>query len=133
MVRLDHSGKDETRGQRGGSAKSGDVDAVWRMSMLTQDEVYRLECEAHRMPVSETTLVIRREKVPHLRHTVDAGGRASAFEIKVKEVLDALAAAGIDRAAGRPAVTKGLKSAGVHAAKAAIEEAIKRRKGIDVD
>jgi hypothetical protein len=29
MIRLDHSGKDETKGMRGGSAKSGDVDAVW--------------------------------------------------------------------------------------------------------
>src|SRR6185369_5973575 len=36
MLRLDHTGKDETKGQRGGSAKSGDVDMVWRMSKVTE-------------------------------------------------------------------------------------------------
>ncbi|HVE26251.1 MAG TPA: AAA family ATPase, partial [Sporichthya sp.] len=42
LVRLDHTGKDETRGQRGGSAKSGDVDAVWRMSEVLPGRTYRL-------------------------------------------------------------------------------------------
>src|SRR5699024_7633552 len=37
LIRLDHTGKDETKGQRGGSAKVGDVDAVWRMSRVTDD------------------------------------------------------------------------------------------------
>jgi hypothetical protein len=44
LIRLDHTGKDETKGQRGGSAKSGDVDMVWRLSKVTET-VYRLECE----------------------------------------------------------------------------------------
>jgi KaiC/GvpD/RAD55 family RecA-like ATPase len=30
-VRIDHSGKDKEKGQRGGSAKSDDVDIVWRL------------------------------------------------------------------------------------------------------
>ena len=32
MIRLDHTGKDETKGQRGGSAKAGDVDAIWKLT-----------------------------------------------------------------------------------------------------
>lgn len=32
LVRLDHSGKDATRGMRGSSAKTTDVDSVWMMS-----------------------------------------------------------------------------------------------------
>ena len=31
-LRLDHEGKDGTRGQRGSSAKRGDVDSVWRLT-----------------------------------------------------------------------------------------------------
>ena len=31
-VRLDHAGKDVTKGQRGGSAKNDDVDIVWKLS-----------------------------------------------------------------------------------------------------
>jgi hypothetical protein len=133
LVRLDHTGKDETKGQRGGSAKSGDVDAVWRMSVVKKDEVYQLDCEANRMPVSERSLVLHREKLPHLHHRVDAAGRASSFEIRVREVMDALDAAGVDRNAGRPTVKEALKSTGVRASTNALEEAIKRRKGINVD
>ena len=59
-------GRDE--GQRGGSAKSGDVDAVWRMSKVT-DTTFRLECEAAaRLPITEKTLVIHRETRRVLRH-----------------------------------------------------------------
>ncbi len=47
LIRLDHSGKDETKGQRGGSAKSGDVDAIWRMKKETEN-VFSLECDAAR-------------------------------------------------------------------------------------
>jgi RecA-family ATPase len=50
LIRLDHTGKDETKGQRGGSAKVGDVDAVWKMSKLTETS-FRLDCEAHRFPL----------------------------------------------------------------------------------
>lgn len=32
VLRLDHSGKDITRGQRGSSAKVDDVDAVWQLT-----------------------------------------------------------------------------------------------------
>lgn len=85
LVRLDHSGKDETKGQRGGSAKSGDVDAVWRLSRVTEEQ-YRLDCEAARMPVFERTLMLHRENVP-LRHRVEGSGTAA--------VRDALIAAGV--------------------------------------
>jgi hypothetical protein len=68
MIRLDHSGKDESKGQRGGSAKSGDVDAVWRLSK-TGDDLIDLICEAQRFPVDRTHLTLRREEEP-LRHVI---------------------------------------------------------------
>lgn len=68
LIRLDHAGKDESKGQRGGSAKSGDVDAVWRMKRV-DDDLYDLECEAMRFPIAEKYLTIRRLEGP-LRHEV---------------------------------------------------------------
>ena len=90
LIRLDHSGKDETKGQRGGSAKSGDVDAVWRLSRLTDDD-YKLECEAARMPIYDKVLVLHREQMP-LRHAADAKGAAAispAIEKAWNQALDA--------------------------------------------
>jgi hypothetical protein len=78
MIRLDHSGKDETKGQRGGSAKSGDVDAVWRLNKKGEDGI-ELKCEAHRFPVERQYLSLEREQEP-LRHIINsdpAGDRRS--------------------------------------------------------
>jgi RecA-family ATPase len=67
MIRLDHSGKDGSKGQRGGSAKSGDVDAVWRM---TRDEdIITLKCEAERFQISQKEFSVRRLENP-LRHQI---------------------------------------------------------------
>jgi hypothetical protein len=68
LIRLDHSGKDETKGQRGGSAKSGDVDAVWRLSRIT-DDTFDLVCEAMRFPIADKYLTLSRLEGP-LRHEV---------------------------------------------------------------
>lgn len=138
LIRLDHSGKDETKGQRGGSAKSGDVDAVWRMSTVDKDKTYRLDCEANRMPVLEKTLVIHRETDPRLRHRVDAEGRSAAYRIKaaaVHKALDALEAAG--DTTGRDKVAAVIRRAGVSIGTTDLNELLreikKARQGIDDD
>jgi KaiC/GvpD/RAD55 family RecA-like ATPase len=73
MIRLDHSGKDETKGQRGGSAKGGDIDAVWQMTRLAEDN-FRLTCDMNRFPIpaAEKVLTLVRRENP-LRHVIDAG------------------------------------------------------------
>jgi hypothetical protein len=43
---------------RGGSAKYGDVDAVWRLTALNENTIL-LECTDHRMPVPEKMLTLR--------------------------------------------------------------------------
>ncbi len=88
MARLDHSGKDEERGQRGGSAKSGDVDMVWRLKGVTPD-VFTLECEATRVEAAERLLTIKRQSDP-LRHTVDAMGVYGALEARQAACLQLL-------------------------------------------
>jgi hypothetical protein len=46
-TRLDHAGKDATKGQRGGSAKGDDVDVVWKLQK--GDNGMTLYCDASRM------------------------------------------------------------------------------------
>lgn len=111
LIRLDHAGKDEAKGQRGGSAKSGDVDAVWRMSKVS-DTTFRLDCEANRMPIAEKTLVLHREATPRLHHRVDAEGRMAAWRVRVDGIVKALDDLGVPADAGRPACAKALHEIG---------------------
>jgi hypothetical protein len=85
-VRLDHSGKDKTKGMRGGSAKYGDVDLVWSMTLIGGN-VLRLECTDHRLMVSEEVIVLERETTPRLRHVVSGSGRARAHGAEQEELL----------------------------------------------
>lgn len=92
LIRLDHSGKDETKGQRGGSAKSGDVDAVWRMSK-TGEELFTLVCEAQRFAFTDKVVDLQRLDEPHLHHRRTMDKRR---EIE-SEILPKYAEAGIPR------------------------------------
>jgi len=120
MIRLDHSGKDESKGQRGGSAKSGDVDAVWRLSKLG-DDTFRLSCEAHRFPITEQVVDLQRVEDPHLRHKRDMDARAKATD----EIIAKLAKAGVPRdgsVSARQAI-KIMRKAGLTFGKAAVTTA----------
>jgi hypothetical protein len=126
-LRLDHSGKDETKGQRGGSAKSGDVDLVWRLSTVSPDQTYRLDCEAHRMPVAEKTLVLHRETGP-LRHRVDAEGRRAVWASKVEAVIKVLDEAGAPRDVSERRARELVKPTAVKASNEVLREALKVRR-----
>lgn len=110
MIRLDHSGKDERKGQRGGSAKSGDVDAVWQLKRIS-DNGYRLICEANRFPISEHHVDLERVTEPHLRHKRDMSARRTAID----EMCGKYAEAGVpdDGSVGVRAAAKILKEAGI--------------------
>lgn len=47
ILRLDHSGKDDSKGMRGSSAKESDVDFVWRLGR-TGEHMFSLECQKSR-------------------------------------------------------------------------------------
>ena len=76
-------GRDE--GQRGGSAKSGDVDAIWRLSKVS-DAVFRLDCEAARLPIAEKTRAAPRDVAPAAppRRRGRGGSRG---KVKVDELI----------------------------------------------
>ena len=127
LIRLDHTGKDEAKGQRGGSAKSGDVDAVWRLSRVSET-MFRLDCEAARLPITEKTLVLHRESSPKLRHRVDAAGAAAAWSAKVDRLIELLDANGVPDDASAPEVRKWKSDNGHKAGNEVIAAAVKTRK-----
>ncbi len=67
FLRIDHSGKDAERGQRGGSNKATDVDLVWQLVKDSETE-FTLTNEKARIPVPAGVIAFRRERVPNLRH-----------------------------------------------------------------
>lgn len=125
-IRLDHTGKDHEKGMRGGSAKYGDVDAVWKLSKVTE-ETYRLDCTDHRMKVTETCIIVRRRTLP-LRHEVAGEGRAAAYADKVAEIIAFLDDADAPRDIGRDGARALLRAAGASARTDNISEAIRQRK-----
>lgn len=131
LVRLDHTGKDETKGQRGGSAKSGDVDAVWRLS-ADPGGTFTLTCEIARMPVNEKELILSRVSDPHLRHKVEGGGwkaRKDSLRDKARDVLEALDTLGVPLATGRDKARELLLEAGYPSVRTElIAEAVRIRK-----
>ena len=95
-LRLDHPGKDESRGQRGSSAKDGDVDTTWRIKAITAT-TFRLEREKTRNGHGEPEIELHRRFEP-LRH--EWAARDHPPEMELAGQLDDL---GIPRNAGRPA------------------------------
>ena len=90
-IRLDHSGKDQEKGMRGGSAKYGDVDAVWRLTGVG-DETIRLQCTDHRMPIPADDIVLERQEYPlkHISRGDSWQARISAQANATVELLDKL-------------------------------------------
>lgn len=76
-VRLDHTGKDVTRGARGSSAKDGDPDLVVSMTPIAVGVALHVT----RSRVSNPTerLVLRRETTPVLHHVIEHGTVAVAM------------------------------------------------------
>lgn len=62
-IRLDHSGKDESKGQRGGSAKSGDVDAIWQL-IGDADDNFVLKLDGGRMQFPSDAIAFKRTTEP---------------------------------------------------------------------
>lgn len=120
VLRLDHPGKDETRGQRGSSAKEGDVDTIWRL-VTTGPAAFRLEREKSRSGHGEPLIELRRRFGP-LRHE---WGTAEDPAVPVARKLDTL---GVPQDAGRPTARRALDKAGYEVSNTLLEAAIRLRK-----
>lgn len=125
-LRLDHSGKDAEKGMRGGSAKYGDVDLVWRLTALSETVIH-LECTDHRMRIDTTEITLTRHANP-LEHAVDGDPFAVAMDAKERELDAALDRLGVPNDVGRPRAKKALQDAGIKVQNAALSHVIKARK-----
>jgi hypothetical protein len=100
FVRVDHAGKDVSKGQRGSSAKNDDVDIVW--GMAAADDGFILTAKKRRMSWVDETVILAKTEDPVLRYSV-AITLVPAGTADVVKALDALGV-GVDagsRAAGR--------------------------------
>lgn len=90
-IRLDHEGKNTSRGQRGTSAKTEDVDLVWRLKR--QGARIVLTRVASRVPWVKESLVLRRELTEEgTRHVLTTETRLDR-SVELAAQLDDLGAA----------------------------------------
>jgi hypothetical protein len=131
LIRLDHSGKDETKGQRGGSAKSGDVDVIWQLTRVTESR-FRLDCKDTRLPIGTKTLTVDRLLLPRLHHTLVAAGGVSDFQAKVNALVALCDANDLASDANRETVRDFAITRGIKASYRVVEGVVKYRKNCTV-
>lgn len=120
-VRLDHAGKDPTKGQRGGSAKGDDVDVVWRLQQA--DDGMTLWRDAARMSWidEQVTFAIRHDPLRYERtgELWPAGTKTVAADLDRLEV---------PLEWGRPKAARALRDAGVAARNNVVSAALRYRR-----
>lgn len=122
VVRLDHLGKDATRGQRGSSAKNDDVDCVWQL-VVKGDDTVTLRRERQRSNHHPEWIEVTRQSDP-LRH-VAAHGTGDPRVAKLIADMDRI---GVPLECGRKNVRAMLTQAGISAGNDVLTRAIKERK-----
>ena len=91
LLRIDHSGKDLTRGQRGTSAKRDDVDVVWLLKPasgnLPGKTMLTLKREAARVDWIQQDIHITRHEGPPLAHTIPSFSELTSADIAIVHYL----------------------------------------------
>lgn len=140
VLQLDHSGKDEDKGVRGGSAKTNNVDVVWKLWAAPGDKphVRTLTCEKDRPSAyggvdSVVSLDVAYNPLEHRLSTGPmpaAVAKAVEADNRVEAIVDALDALGVDPRWNRDKVRALLRESApeLKASNADLSEAIKRRR-----
>jgi hypothetical protein len=123
--RLDHAGKDLTRGQRGTSAKNDDVDLVWELSR--RDDGLRLRATHRRQSWIPESIDLVFVEGPPFRHELLAG---ESFPEGTRDLAERLDAMGIPLDWGGNRVRKALRDAGHKARTDVVAAAIRYRKPV---
>ena len=97
FLRVDHAGKDLTKGQRGTSAKNDDVDVVWQMT-AQEGETFKLTAKKRRMGWIPETVKIARLDDRVLRFGLVDGDTYPKGTKEVAQQLDELGI-GVDESA----------------------------------
>lgn len=120
FVRLDHAGKDATRGQRGSSAKGDDVDLVWKLEPT--DGGVRLKRELTRISWAKESVSFAMTEEP-LRYK-----RAMTFVAGTKECANDMDAIGVPADASAAAALKALRDAKKGRRREVVLDAIRYRR-----
>lgn len=124
MLRLDHFGKDATKGSRGHSAKEDPLDVVWNMA-VGGDTVTLRRTKGRQAGTPDTVTLVRDDSTGRLEHRqpdrVPIGGKAA-------EVVRVLNRLGVPDDASVRAAQEALREAGEGRGRAAIVEAVRWRK-----
>jgi hypothetical protein len=129
LLRLDHTGKDATRGQRGSSAKAQDVDLAWNLTTTAGVGYTRvsLKLTESRLAHIANEVALNRYTEPILHHALPKGTVIGISDAAVK-VLRMLEAEGITPETGRPTAGQALRDKGHTFSTSALEEAIRWRR-----
>lgn len=122
VLRLDHTGKDVTRGQRGSSAKVDDVDSVWLLTKRNGGAIDLRRTHSRNRHGAER-LTLNRLSNP-LRHLA----AADPIGADVRAVMDILDRLDIPTTLGRDRVKDLLIQAGEKAGNDVLAKAIRERK-----
>ena len=90
MVRIDHTGKDPSKGPRGASGKTADVDGVWILDKPAKNgRLRRLTCDSSRWPNETNVLDVEVRTTPKLHHALMTK-KAGSSAARVMEIADRL-------------------------------------------
>jgi hypothetical protein len=111
VLRLDHPGKDDNRGQRGSSAKDGDVDTIWKLAHEPSDgdDIFILERLKSRSGHGEGFISVQRKKSPFLEHEWIELDNVP-ISAKVREWADKFDRWEVPADAGRPTLRATMKA-----------------------
>ena len=125
VVRLDHLGKNTSKGARGSSAKRDDVDVVWTISSVNKPSGgFKFVRGKSRMPwVPDRVDLVRASENP-LRYEV-AGGTPTKLIMNLVNRLDNLE---VPDSAGRVTAGNALRDAGFKASTNDLADAVAHRK-----
>ena len=107
VLRLDHPGKDDRQGQRGSSAKDGDVDSVWRLAHES-DDMLVLERLKSRSGHGEGFISVKRLTDPLLAHDWQALDKMPVTP-QIMEWAARFNRWGVPRDSGRPTLRASMK------------------------
>lgn len=107
VLRLDHPGKDDRQGQRGSSAKDGDVDSVWRLAHES-DDMLVLERLKSRSGHGEGFISVKRLTEPFLCHDWQALDKMPVTP-QIEEWSKRFDRWEVPRDAGRPTLRAAMK------------------------
>lgn len=128
-LRLDHSGKDLTRGPRGSSAKLDDVDVVWQLS--EREGMFALTRTHSRSGLGPAGLLLRRDSNP-LRHEVHRelteSDRVARDALTAEDLIEALDELDVPQNVGRLKAGEALRGSGISCNTDVLSEAVKLRK-----